>query len=300
VPGKRGRGLEQDLSGAPSSVEGIYRTTDDGYLVTWGNFTSLVVHLGNLADTNWFGMRFDLSTAWSAESERGLALEPPIFNTMDLTLTRTTTAANTTGEAWVFFVPEFSPIAFSGPIIYRPGERNEYLISYTNTTSIFTDDTSITLPIGVNVDKVNNIPTNLNGDVINSSDTGDLNTNWGIFQSYLQNSQFDGVIALSIYLSTTGNQTRFHSLENIVGGSAPGLGTVEHKFHSGQIGAPMRKRCRVRHDPKSGFPGLSDEFVDDGYNEGMKVLPDSWDPEDRTGQDFYPPPNEGVVDDEVP
>ena len=62
----------------------------------------------------------------------------------------------------------------------------------------------------------------------------------------------------------------------------------------------LNRKARVRHDPKSGFPGLSDEFIDDGYREGMKVLPESWDPEDRTGQDFFPPPSEGVVDDEVP
>ncbi len=73
-----------------------------------------------------------------------------------------------------------------------------------------------------------------------------------------------------------------------------------HKWHTGQIGAPMRQRGRVVHDYITGQPYMSNEAVPDGYRDGIMVHPDNFDPTDPNDTDFFtPPPGEGVVDDEV-
>jgi hypothetical protein len=268
--------------------------------VLTGNYNSTAGVLGQAASTDsWLGFVFDLSGSYSTESERSLALEPPIFNYFEITLYRTNATANTGGEMFVFFVPEFVPLDYNNS--RDPGQRNEWLIGYENADSFFTNADSLTIPIGGNSDKID--PTTIpvewsNSTRINSEDIGDLNANWGRFQSYVRNSQWTGRVAFTVYLTVDSGITRFYSTEGT--GTQPGMVASEHKFHSGQIGLPMRRRARVRHDPKSGFPGLSDEFIPDGYREGLMVLPDSWDPEDRTNMDFFPPPSEGVVDDEVP
>ena len=60
----------------------------------------------------------------------------------------------------------------------------------------------------------------------------------------------------------------------------------------------MRRRTRAVHDYTMGYPALSDEFVQDGYLEGIMVHRDSWDPEDPDPT-YNPSPMEGVVDDEI-
>jgi hypothetical protein len=224
---------------------------------------------------------------------------------VELVLTRRVAGANTSGVAYVTFIPQFEPVNYFGSNTLEPGARSEWVIGYTADDDVFTNSTSITLPIG-DKDQVITPPTR--GYVwqfeptlpINPEDTGNLLQNFGRFQSYLQDAQTSGKFALSVYMEVVGggsNAIQFHSTR---GTTAPGLSVVQHNYHSGVMGWPMDRRARVRHDPKSGFPGLSDEFIDDGYRQGLKVLPRSWDPEDRTNMDFFPPPSEGVIDDEVP
>jgi hypothetical protein len=276
-------------------------------MATFGQWAGATANLGDSGETEvWMGFVFDISSSYSTDSERSLALEPPIFNFMELVLTRVTSTANTSGVAYVTFVPEFSPDDYaSTPTSLRPTWRNEWVIGYTEDSDVFTNSASLTIPIG-DKDEVITPPdsgyVNHTGPVanavINPDDTGNLMVNFGRFQSYLQNSQSDGTFALSVYIAVVGGDVEFHSTEGT--GTVPGLNATQHNFHTGVTGWPMDRRARVRHCPKSGFPGLSDEFIKDGYRQGMWVLPRSWDPEDRTNMDFHPSPTEGVVDDEIP
>jgi len=265
-------------------------------------------------DYSWYGIVYDLSSLITTEGERDLPLEP--FRINSITVSHTTDVSRVGMVQVVYFVPEFEPDDY-GIDELRPGYRGEWVIGYRNQTA------GVTSPVGFTIDGQDGIvpnpivndaitfpaghdnpTTNRGGLPINAADTRNTAANWGRLQSYIQNSQWTGRLALTVY-NIVDAASRGPSWPSVEGALAfvedgPVTTAVHSSFHTGQIGAPMRKRCRVRHDPKSGFPGLSDEFVKDGYREGMMVLPDSWDPEDRTGQDFYPPPNEGVVDDEVP
>jgi len=68
--------------------------------------------------------------------------------------------------------------------------------------------------------------------------------------------------------------------------------------HTGWVDAPNRKRTRAVHDYTMGYPTLSDEFVRDGFLEGIMVHRDSWDPKDPEPT-YVINPLEGVVDDEI-
>jgi hypothetical protein len=254
----------------------------------------------------WKGFIIDFSAAFNRDSERSLALEPPIISTLSITLT--TNSAPTAVTSAGYFVPEFDPDDY-GIDDVRPGYRNEWILG---TTSEVGPSTSMTFDIGPQTGLRSSTTAiagsafgltfdpsvNIGAATINSDDTGDYNANWGRLQSYIQNSQWSGKVAITLLtIVPLGERVNFNSNEAASG--APVITVTENSFHSGQIGVPMRKRTRVRHDPKSGFPGLTDEFIKDGYREGMMVLPESWDPEDRTNMDFFPPPSEGVVDDEV-
>jgi hypothetical protein len=300
--GRGGGSGSDDLPGEEGASTATFGTVQDGYSRTNTIWDESRTYNGDAGETEcWYGFVFDVSSLYSTESERGLALEPPIINYMELTLNRVGAAVSTAGEAYVFFVPSFTQIAYAAGAS-NPSRWSEWLIGYTNTASVFTG-TTLTIPIGDDDSIISSLPTRSyfvapSNTAVNGSDTGDLIANFGRFQGYVRNSQWDGTFALSVYLTVTGGDVQMWSSRG--SGTVPGLNVTTHGFHSGQQGLPLRRRARVRHDPKSGFPGLSDEFIKDGYREGMMVLPESWDPEDRTGQDFYPPPSEGVVDDEVP
>jgi hypothetical protein len=306
-----GGGLDTDLPIGEGSTTADFGTVQDGYLEN-PLVTGWTDDTGNLGDATdkicWYGLVFDVSSLYSTESERGLALDPPVINYMELTLTRgpSSQIANDRAEAFVFFVPQMTQFTY-GDVDDRPSLQEEWLIGYTSAADapeIFNNTTSITLPIG-NDDRVVDgsairLIYNANT-LVNEDDTLNLLQNFGRFQSFVQNSQWDGTFALSVFLDLKGTGTGNVQMYSSRGaGTAPSLSVTTHSFHSGQFGMSYGRRSRIRHDPKSGFPGHSDEFIDDGYFEGMKVLPDSYDPPDRTNMDFFPPSTEGVVDDEVP
>ncbi len=77
-----------------------------------------------------------------------------------------------------------------------------------------------------------------------------------------------------------------------------GLNMQTFPRHTGWVDAPNRKRTRAVHDYTMGYPALSDEFVQDGFLEGIMVHRDSWDPKDPEPT-YVINPLEGVVDDEI-
>lgn len=71
-------------------------------------------------------------------------------------------------------------------------------------------------------------------------------------------------------------------------------------WHSGTANQPHNRRARSVHDYKTGEMYLSDEAVPDGYLHGIMVHPNNFDPVDPLEDDPYtPPPDEGVVEDEI-
>ncbi len=296
--GSGGGGDNEDgLGGAPGTFISAFEPIQDGFMqnpIIWEGATGFI---GDAAETFvWAGFRFDISSTYSTDSERGLPLEPPIFNYMELTLSRATEVANTSGVGYVFFVPEFEPPRYS--IGRRPSQRDEWLIGYTD--SAFSDTTSVTLPIGDKDTRI--LPANFPDgvqpalDELAANDQGNLMNNFGRFQSFLQNSQADGTFALSVYIEVVGGDVQFYSTRS--SGTVPGLNVVEHGFHTGHNTGILRD-SRIRHCPRSGLPDHADKYIPDGYVEGLMVSPDWYEPEDRTGMDRIIPSEEGVIKDEA-
>ena len=296
--GSGGGGDNEDgLGGAPGTFISAFEPIQDGFMRTPAIWEGTTGFIGDATETFvWAGFIFDISSTYSTDGERGLPLEPPIFNYMELTLSRVSAVANTSGAGYVFFVPEFEPVN------YRTGrkasQRDEWLIGYTN--SAFSNTTSVILPIGDKDDIILPIPDGTQPaetiDILNTNDQGILMNNFGRFQSYLQNAQSDGTFALSVYIEVVGGDVQFYSTRG--SGTTPGLNVVEHGFHSGHNTGILRD-SRIRHCPRSGLPDHADKYIPDGYVEGLMVSPDWYEPEDRTGMDRIIPSEEGVIKDEA-
>jgi len=189
------------------------------------------------------------------------------------------------------FVPEFAPANYSNAL--NPGARNEWMIGET----IETNTNSVVVDCGVQSGQRSAAAqtTDIDGAVINANDTGALGANWSRLQSYMQNSQWTGLVALTVYVAVTGTNAFFSSTR---GATPPAITTTQNNFHSGQI-TNVAKKGRIRHCPRSGLPGYGNEFIEDGYIDSMRVLADWYEPEDRTGMDRIIPSEEGVIDDEA-
>ena len=236
---------------------------------------------------NWFGFIIDLTGSYETESERGLALEPPIVSSLSLTLNSLGTAGNSY-IATVMFVPELNPADYAAGDL-RPGYRDEWIIAET-TSTVLTANTTVDCGWQTGVISSGAQTTNSAGATINTSDTGDLVANWGRLQSYMQNSQWSGIIAISMYVEVSAGFAFY--------AGPPSATVTQNTFHSGHVTNRLH-RGRIRHCPRSGLPGYANEFIDDGYIEGLKVSQDWYEPEDRSGTDIITPSEEGVIDDEA-
>jgi hypothetical protein len=113
----------------------------------------------------------------------------------------------------------------------------------------------------------------------------------------LEDAASNGIINLAFYIDTGAGATGAFMV-------SPTLTVVETPFHTGMMVGEeqLRRRARVVHSYKSGFPYLSDEAIPDGFTDGIMMHPDDFDPIDPVAQgrgDYVPSPLEGVVDDEV-
>jgi hypothetical protein len=227
----------------------------------------------------WIGLVFDFQR--NTEGERGLLLEPPLLNSLTLTLVRSNVGAMT-GELQVWYVPEMEPAAYATARL--PGTRSEVQLSTTGA--------GFDLGAGA-------------GDVVRLTVLAPPpaqgifavpNTRQDGLRAQLLSGRWRGQLALSVQLVGGSGTALWGSSESPVL-AAPTLASSESPFHTGQHNIAHGRRARVRHDPKDGLPYLSDEYVRDGYVEGMMVHPDNWDPVDPP--DPHTPPNEGVIRDEV-
>ena len=264
-------------------------------LFQWGHRTDAVWE-GNLLDSfpsvgphSWFGenvpyalgVGLDFSAAFNTESERGLPLEPIIFNQLDLVFYLGETFS--TESFTISFVPELAPANYSqggfppdidGPLDFSPTKRNEKVVHTSTDLSVVS---------GV-AQTFNLLP-----------GPGTTRTpNQNELASIMASSNWNKLLFLTIEWTING----FSSMQwDPDSGANPYVVSVESPFHTGQTTGQLR-RTRIRPCPRSGLPGFADEFVADGYSEGgLMVLPDSWDPREPDPPD--PAPDEGAINDEV-
>lgn len=158
---------------------------------------------------------------------------------------------------------------------------NWYAFGYDDGTSWTnpTTPTTISIPLGVQTtDPV----------------LGTTVYTYNSFSDVFEHSDSNGMINLSVHIYTD-----FSAAE-----ITPTLRIEEASFHTGMMvgEGDLKRRTRVVHSYKSGFPYLADEAVPDGFTDGIMMHPDDYDPEDPVDQgrgDYVPSPGEGVVDDEV-
>jgi len=254
----------------PLSQDGNRTTTD-----TWDGTSATIVpaiQAGGLpAGTfGWAGLQFVIPLDTDAESR---PIDPPLVTAFTLTLPQL--AVPPAGTLSVNFVPEAAPLPYSNSLL--PGSRDEILLGRLPFDAGDTHE----ITVGVNA--------------FTSPQTGGLGA--GAMAQYLRSSTWNGVISLSLFW--VGNSVAWYSDEDAGTGNEPTLVTVENEFHTGFISGPaFGRRARSRHDPRSGFPVASDELIRDGFEDGLLVSEDSWDPEDPEDR-YVPSPLEGVVDDEA-
>lgn len=217
------------------------------------------------------GVVFDLGAARSF-NDRGIMLDPPVLITMVLRLVVHSRMVADPGAAAieVWGVPEYTPVNYTDVI--RPFGRSEVLagtgqFQWTGPGQVF--------PI-----------------TLDTAGFELLRLKWW------GSSRWTGRLGLSLRSTTPGLAVEFTSTES-TGEVPPALLVTEEKPFTGVLGWPTRGARAVR-CPKTGLPFLADEAVEDGYHKGLMVSPMGFDPEDRRGKDFYPPPDEGVVKDKVP
>jgi hypothetical protein len=123
---------------------------------------------------------------------------------------------------------------------------------------------------------------------------------------YIQHPNFRGKISLSLGWVFSVGRTIWYTTEGAGGDLtiAPEFAARQTPFHTGMMvgESEIKRRARVVHSYKSGFPYLSDEAAPDGYTDGIMMHPDDFDPIDPVDQgrgDYVPSPDESVVDDEI-
>jgi hypothetical protein len=255
--------------------------------IVWGSVTASDFWLSCIFNTS----SSDLTTVYDAE--RSLPLEPNLVQGGVFTAHwGTSSPASRTGSAVLYFVPELSPAIYSNSV--NIGARSEVILGKATFTAAAADS-AMTITLGASGVASSTDLLGPAGQRLNSRDHGNFKANLAWLSGIMNNTNWNGRICFSLKVQEDGGFPRFQGKG---GANPPTFVTTEHSFHSGQMQDP-KGRYRIRHDPKSGFPGNSKEFIEDGYT-GLMVLPESFDPEDRTGQTFQPPSSEGVVDDEVP
>jgi hypothetical protein len=246
-----------------------YSTTVDGYFDTaaapWFG-TGLWNSTGTeaAARTSFpMGMSFQLLSNFHAVL--GMPLDPPGFSAMTLTLQVITTL--------------------------NDGTFNLYAV----------DDP---LPT---VWSATNLPTTTGGIVVASVTTSLIGTynialNMTVVRPIITHPSWRGLLVLALSLDDTGAAGSFrtiHSNESATVASRPVLTTTEFAFNTGIGTHDIHRPGRIRTCPRTGIMAFADEFVEDGYIEGLWVHESAYDPPDETDRQVVPS-SEGVVNDEVP
>ena len=248
-------------------------TAQDGHITAGGLWNdtdaTLIPGDGTTADANsWLGLILDFGD--TTESERSLRLDPPIRQLSNLILTESgATASDCT--LYLYFVNEFTPADYSDTAL--PGARGEAIadnLVSTVTMNGASGTTSATFSF--------------------ANDTPN-----GRLRSLMLNANWNGRLARSVQMfSNSSAGIAFISTEGV--GNSPTLTLEESNFHTGH-NKKFNVRGRARHCARSGLPANTVDLVEDGFTEGIHVLPEWWEPEDRMGLDIVIPDSEGEIDD---
>ncbi len=260
---------------------------DDGHLTSGGVFVNDEVTLvpGDGQD-GWLGITFDLLQFVSVDSERGLRLDPPQFQKIDLVLTPTSGVV-----AGATMVVQFvnNPAWTQFNSIGQPGGLVNFEELQVSSTTIGTGiaNNPVTVPVLPDY-AATNLPTSA------TQNLAPLTTNQDKLRMLLMRQDWNGRLGLSIQLVAADFALSFSSS---TGSNGPTLPTTETAFHTGHyIGGGHRGRAR--HCPKSGRPIATGDLVEDGWFEGLLVEPEWFEPRDTQGE-FELPDSEGDIDDEA-
>jgi hypothetical protein len=279
-----------------ATSEVTYRTSQDGFFDVgtgiWneagGGLISGQAGVGGSAV--YLGLQFQLYTL---SADQGYPLSPPVFpeprpfdfvtgavaetSPFDLLLSSVPGLNLNNGTLVIYMVPEVTPAEFSN--VSPPGSRGEF-VGFTNVLGSI---------IYVGPDATRQTSTLL----------------YSVMKPYIQHPNFRGKIAFTcVWLASTGRVFWYSSRFGLATGQPPELQTRQTSFNTGMMvgESELKRRARVVHSYKSGFPYLSDEAIPDGYTEEIMMHADDYDPIDPVDQgrgDYVPSPSENVVDDEI-
>ena len=250
----------------------------------------------NLSASRTIGFSFDFSI--NNESERNLALAPQIpfttatddlagtgetATTWTLTLLTTVRDLDTVQDVSLYGIAAAAPSAWSDSNL---ASANLAAVDTAYLIETVTGSSSTWVPV--------------------ANDIHNLVWNFDFHTNYTQ--AVGGAVIARPQWTTINNPLWNGLMQFILGPLSNGVmtfGTITfagntHRWHTGASGMPHDRRARVVHDYITNQTYMSDEAVADGYRHGIMVHPDNFDPVDPIEDNpFTPPPNEGVVDDDI-
>lgn len=204
----------------------------------------------------------DLGLVFQAHSSfdpSGRPIDPAVITTGSLTLT-VAVQSGFFNTFQVYLVPQPNPEPFSNsnlPSSWLIGDNRLFIPTTTPFVANFDEDGVVTIPL-------NFVP----------------------FRHILGSSSWSGEIAIVFQLNVAfGTAVTFNSLEASSG--QPTLSLTEYPFLGGKVG-PYRALGRVDRCPRCGFIRTRDTFVADGWEEGLLVCPECWDPEEPRPRFHHP------------
>jgi hypothetical protein len=241
----------------------------------WNEASSFLQSNGTATDSDWFGLQFPVHTTFDSESR---PLSPNlIWPSFDLTLNVRNINVGQTHTVIVYGLLEAAPdpygISADGVLV---GLRNEEPLLKTDGTAA----SGVVTSTGV----------------FTISDIAPT-----VILPYIMSSSWNGILSLSLQINSDPmpSQMNVHSSRATDPTLGPSITTTEVPFHTGVVrGDAFGRRARSRLDHRLGYPVSSDNLVRDGYEDGLMVTPEAWDPEDPEDR-YVPSPLEGVLDDET-
>jgi len=269
----------------------------DGYINSSGSWTTgeNILSPGD-GYTGYMGFSLDFDTQRTSETERGLALDPVIPTSLSITLTHTGFSGSEfwTGSIAASFV-YYKHIAYSTVTSQNPwfGFTGYTSAAFLGWTPGNLRELSLATSSSVTLNSSNLTHT------IEILPATERTENQDKLFGYMNNSNWDGILGVNLYINGTeiGGLTdgaTFHGGSNI---NRPVFSYDEAKFNTGHDVGGVNRHARAIHCTRSGLPAMSDQLVEDGWTEGLYVLGDWWESDDRSQKFVNISDTEGSTDD---
>lgn len=265
-----------------STVEYNDHTTQDGYVLPIGAWNDTLSTLQPGTSPGYIGFLFDFSD-----------LSSQCFVRPDqLTLTVAAGGTPTGVTVGVYGIPETDPDPYSDTLL--PGSRDEInddllLCEVTGDVGAgdftWTAGSTFTYQLGYRY---------ANG-AWNSDATLSANLHrWKA--SYVLRGSLKFALT---HQSSSASGPYFQASETVTVSERPVLQVIQWAQHTGHSGVSL-DGGRSLHDMRSGLPALAGELIEDGYQPGIWVRSDWWDPAEDEDRAVNLPDTEGKVRDSVP